>query len=81
MTATSEVRLDADNVGSYHIQGRQIWMQTDTYEVVIKVPRTNRASYWPRGERAVIHAGKLTISGPITKIRDLWDHICDTTGT
>jgi len=77
----TEIRLDADDVQAYHIQGRQIWVQTDTYEMVVRVPRTNKATYWPRKDRAVIHAGGLTVGGPLTKIRDLWDTICDTTPT
>ena len=81
MTQRTEVRLDADNVRAYHIQGRQVWVQTDTHETVLRVPRTNKATYWPRGERAVIHAGNFMVSGPLDKIRDLWDTICDTTPT
>lgn len=81
MSQRTDVRLDADDVRAYHIQGRQIWVQTDTHETVVRVPRTNKASYWPRGERATIHAGSLTVSGPLLKIRDLWDTICDTTPT
>lgn len=81
MSQKTEIRLDADDVGAYHIQGRQIWVQTDHYELVTRVPRTNKATFWPRGDRAVIHAGNLTVSGPFYKIRDLWDTIVDTTPT
>lgn len=78
MSRGTDVRLDADDVRAYHIQGRQIWVQTDTHEVIAIVPRAQRASFWPRGERATIHIGSMTVSGPLSIIQSLWDTICDT---
>jgi hypothetical protein len=81
MTAITELRLDAPEVTYYHIQGRQIWVKTDQYESVIRIPKVVRQSYWPSGDRAVIHAGRVRISGALADMQALWETICDTTPT
>lgn len=78
MSQRTEIRVDAPDVLEYHIQGKQIWLKTETHETIAVVPRAQRASYWPRGERAVINIGSMTISGPLSIIQSLWDTICDT---
>ena len=80
-TAISELRLDAPEVTHYHVQGRQIWVKTDQYESVIRIPKVVRQSFWFTAERGVIHAGRVRISGPLEDIRSLWETICDTTPT
>ena len=81
MSNKTTVQLDAPDVTHYHVQGRQVWVRTLTHEVVVRVPKAVKAVYWPRGERAVIHVGSLTISGPMPQVQGLWDTICDTTPT
>jgi len=71
------IDLNGDDVTHYHIQGRQIWLKTDTHETIVMVPRANRATYWPRDERASIHVGSLTVAGPLNVMQNLWDTITD----
>ena len=78
MSKRTDIQIDAPDVLAYHVQGKQIWLKTETHEVIAIVPRAQRASFWPRGDRATIHIGSMTVSGPRPIIQSLWDTICDT---
>ena len=77
MTARTEIRLDDPKVEDFTIQGRRIWLKTDQYEVVVRVPTSVRQAYWKHGERGVIHAGSIKVSGLRATLDPLWVTICD----
>lgn len=77
----TEIRLDDPTVTHFHIQGRQVWLKTDQYESVVRVPKAVRASFWTHGDRAVLRSGSVTVSGPHSTLVPLWDAVVDTTPT
>jgi hypothetical protein len=74
----AELRLDDPSVTAFRIQGRHVWVQTERYETVIRVPKVVRSTCWITKRRMVIRAGSVTVSGSRTALQPLWDTICDT---
>lgn len=77
----TELRLDDPAVTHFHIQGRQVWVRTDRYETVVRIPKVVRTSCWMTEERMTIRAGSVCVSGCRSTLQPLWDTICDTTPT
>jgi hypothetical protein len=73
MSQMTEVRLDAPDVEQYSVQGSTIWVKTANYETFVRVPKPVRATLWTYGERSVLHAGSVKVSGPADQILTLWD--------
>lgn len=72
MSAT-EVRLDEPAILDYEINGRTVWVLTESYEMFLRVPKTTKATFWKYGERGVIRSGMISVSGPLDRLMTLWD--------
>jgi hypothetical protein len=77
MSNNIELRLDGDDVIDFSITGRKIWLKTEQYETIVRIPTTTKASCWYYGDRAVLYAGSVQVSGPKAVVEKLWRTIVE----
>lgn len=77
MSNKIELRLDGDDVIDFSITGRKVWLKTGSYESIVRIPTTTRATCWFYADRAVLYAGSVQVSGSIAVIGGLWRTIVE----